>query len=279
MYMSGLLFRQINSHVVNAVPLQDVDLRPVKGKDICAEAFANIFLVAKKRSGKTSVIFKLLKECSGKNTRIIVFCSTVYKDKNWIGIRSYFEKKGMDIECFTDIYDNGVNNIEAIIEELGTDTAEHEEEVPTDPADRLLMLLGNKSPKKEKKQKKSQCLAPDCVMVFDDSRHQLRDPILQSLLKKNRHYRLKCIISSQWLNDMRPEQRKQIDLWMIFRGMPFKKLEEIAKDADVSMDVKQFWKIYRKATKKQYSFLYIDTSDGHMRQNFNNLIEFKESEE
>jgi hypothetical protein len=50
------------------------------------------------------------------------------------------------------------------------------------------------------------------------------------LLKWNRHYKAKVIISSQWLHDLLPESRKQIDLFLIFKGFPAKKLAEIYKD-------------------------------------------------
>lgn len=36
----------------------------------------------------------------------------------------------------------------------------------------------------------------------------------------------------QWLHDLLPESRKQIDLFLIFRGFPSKKLAEIYKDCD-----------------------------------------------
>ena len=69
-----------------------------KGYDICEEV--NIFLCARKKSGKTSALFKIMKECVVNKTIIIVFCSTAsYKDKNWIQIRKYFEKKNMDVRA------------------------------------------------------------------------------------------------------------------------------------------------------------------------------------
>ena len=86
--------KQINNQYVRpiAIPSQ-LDKRPIKGYDICEEIYANIFLCAKKKSGKTSALFKIMKECTDKRTIIIVFCSTCYKDENWIEIRKYFEKK------------------------------------------------------------------------------------------------------------------------------------------------------------------------------------------
>ena len=66
--------KQINKQVVRAIPIPNEDTRPIKGYDICQEVYANIFLCAKKKSGKTSALFKIMKECADKKTIIIVFC-------------------------------------------------------------------------------------------------------------------------------------------------------------------------------------------------------------
>jgi hypothetical protein len=53
---------RINNHNVGPVPqlVGGADTRPVKGGDIVAEPFANIAMIGKKESGKTSVIYKVL---------------------------------------------------------------------------------------------------------------------------------------------------------------------------------------------------------------------------
>ena len=76
--------KEINKQRVRAIPLPQEDKRPIKGFDICETLYANIFMVAKKNMGKTSAIFKIMKECTDKNTILYIFCSTIYKDKNWI---------------------------------------------------------------------------------------------------------------------------------------------------------------------------------------------------
>ena len=73
--------KKINKQTVKAIPIPNEDTRPIKGFEICEEVYANIFLCAKKKSGKTSAIFKIIKECSNKDTIIIIFCSTMQKTK------------------------------------------------------------------------------------------------------------------------------------------------------------------------------------------------------
>ena len=67
--------RKVNNEEVKPVQVQ-IDTRKVKGMDISTEAYANIFLCAKKKSGKTSAIFHMLKEFAGKDTTIYAFVST-----------------------------------------------------------------------------------------------------------------------------------------------------------------------------------------------------------
>ena len=72
--------------------------------------------------------------------------------------------------------------------------------------------------------------------------------MLLSLLKKNRHCKTKLIISSQWIHDLLPESRKQIDLFLIFKGFTERKLQEIKKDCDSGLPFQTFFQIYKKAT-------------------------------
>ena len=116
--------KQINNQYVKAIPIPDEDTRPIKGYDICEEVYANIFLRARKRV--VSALFKIMKECSARKTVLVIFCSTVYKDKNWIQIRKYFEKKGMDIRVYTSIYEDGEDQLSNLIEDLKQDAKEEE---------------------------------------------------------------------------------------------------------------------------------------------------------
>ncbi len=279
--------KQINAQHVKAIPIPDEDKRPIKGNDICEIIYANIFLCAKKHSGKTSALFKILKECAVRKTVIIVFCSTIYKDKNWIQIRKYFEKKSMDIRIFTSIFEDGEDQINKLINELNEEAKEsegvkHEEQEPVEPVDRcddILNRLANmqsvisfpqpeEEPIKKKKGKKCKYQAPEYIIIFDDLSSELKSQSLLTLLKKNRHFRTKLIISSQWLHDLLPESRKQLDLFLIFKGFPEKKLAEIYKDCDSGIPFETFHHIYKKSTKNPFSFLYIDTRSDSYRRNF-----------
>ncbi len=268
--------KKINKQVVKAIPIpSQLDQRPIKGFDICEELYANIFIPAKKKSGKTSTVFKIMKECADKKTIIVVFCSTSYKDENWIEVRSYFENKGNDIRVYTSLYEEGEDQLENLINQLNQEAqdqemeAEDKEDKVVSVYDRLKNLaFGDDEQEKKKKCKKCKYRCCEYMFIFDDLSSELKSKSLLTLLKKNRHYRSKIIISSQWLHDLLPESRKQLDLFLVFKGFPEKKLMEIYRDCDSSVPFETFYALYLQATKKPHSFFYIDTRSDTFRSNF-----------
>ena len=197
--------RQINNHVVRPIPIpSSFDTRPIKGFDLCETLFANIFLTAKKNSGKTSTIFKIMKHCSDKKTIIIIFCSTIYKDENWIEIQKYFEDRGYDIRVYTSIFEDGEDELDNLIAELSKEQEKEEKddqsEDPCEVGNKRLknLLFGDDEEDKTKckKKKKSKYRCCEYMIVFDDLSGELKSKSLLNLLKKNRHYKSKLIISS-----------------------------------------------------------------------------------
>src|SRR5258708_7862615 len=91
--------KKINNEVVKAIPLKCVPVDKIKGYCLFPDLYGNIFLVARKKSGKTSTIFKILKECIGRDARTII-------NPNLIHIVKYLKKKGNPVFKFTSLKDN-----------------------------------------------------------------------------------------------------------------------------------------------------------------------------
>ena len=276
--------KQINKLIVKAIPVpSSFDKRPIKGYDVCEEIYANIFITSKKKTGKTSVVFEIMKNCSDKKTIIIVFCSTIYKDENWIEIRKYFERKGYDIRVYTSIFEDGEDQLEKLIQELSQEAKEEEqekheeEETSEQKCNKIInklsqLAFGDNEEEKEqkcKKSKKSKYRCCEYMIIFDDLSSELKSKSLLNLLKKNRHYKSKLIISSQWIHDLLPESRKQLDLFIIFKGFAEKKIYELYKDCDSSIPFETFYNMYQQATQRPHSFFYVDSRSDKCRSNFN----------
>jgi hypothetical protein len=272
---------KINKTVVKTVPkIQEDDKRPVKGADMFSEIYSNIFMVAKKKSGKTSVIYNIVENCAGRDTIVIVFCSTLHKDNNWKSIQKYCETKKIQFIGHTSLIEDGVNKLDELVdclqEKAKQDREDETKEKPKKKC-KLIMFDDDSDDEAESKPKKTKYRAPEYIIILDDLSTELKNKSVTSLLKKNRHYLSKIIISSQYLNDVEPAGRKQFDYLLVFKGQPLAKIEVIHRDCDTSIDLERFDKIYKFCTEKQYSFMYISTVDDTIRRNFDTKIDLLET--
>ena len=120
----------------------------------------------------------------------------------------------------------------------------------------------------DKQERKPKKIAPEYIFVFDDMSQMLRDKTISTLIKKHRHFKSKIILSSQYVNDLSPEARKNIDIFILFKGHSENKLEEIFINMDLQISFQLFLKLYENATSEPYGFLYVDKNKGEFRRNF-----------
>ena len=270
--------KRLNDFKVQKLKLPNVNKEKWIGRKLFKEPFCNINIVARKMSGKTNLIYNILKKCSNKHTEIHIFCSTCLKDRSWIEIIKYLENRGNVVHKHTSIFEDGDNLIERFMLENNIDEEEDEE-------DEIVHVIEEKKyvpsyvdfeeeevvVKKPKKKKKGR-LAPEHIIIFDDLSGEMRNKSIDSLYKANRHYKLMTISSSQSSFQLTNSSRKQQDYWIIMKGMNLEKLKEVHKDADVGVKFDNFLEIYKYATMRPYSFLYIDTRDDSFRSNFDNQL-------
>lgn len=239
------------------------DNRPFKGKLLFDYPYPNVYCVARKRSGKTVTIQSIIRNCATKETTLILFVSTVHKDPNWLAIVQWCEKHHVNVISFTSIHDEGVD----VLEQLLTKFKHEEVEEETDEEDSFKWESEEEEKKREPKRPKY--LAPKYIFVFDDISAELKAPSVSSLLKENRHLKAMTIISSQYLLDLTPQSRRQIEYALLFAGLNEEKLKGIYKDLDLSIDFDIFTKLYQDATKEKYSFLYVNALEDKFRIRFN----------
>lgn len=271
--------RKINDVSVEPLNIPKVEPCNIRGKDLFENLHPNILLLARKNSGKTTVLYKILKKCADKNTKVFIFCSTVYNDPSYGEIVKMFQKKKIQFEAFTDIVEGkgarAINHLTAIVDEFkkaenATETLfkGKGEEEPKEI--KFLMFGGEEKVKKEKKPKK---LTPKYIFVFDDMSEDLRDPSVEYLLKKNRHLGIMNIISTQSYKDITPSAWKQIDYALLFKNLDEETLSDIRTRLTLPTKLPEFIEIYKTAIDGNYNFLYIDKGKVEYRQNFCSKIE------
>lgn len=223
---------------------QDRPLPDYRGKEVFPnkKEFSNVFILAKKLCGKTTVIWNMLDIIGTPQHKVIIFSPNIEKDDTWDDIRALLHKKGISFSEFKEFKKGKKwNMIEEFVEENESD------------------------PQRENKK---------YIIIFDDQGKSMRDEYLDQLLKNNRHNRAHVWMSSQSYTDLRPDARKQLDFVLVFPKQPVPKLKELHKDLDLSVDLDCFLKMYRDATSQPYNFLYINRSQGEeFRENLNRRIE------
>lgn len=256
------------------------DICEVKGKQLFKNNLANIYIMARKRSGKSSLIGTILKKMTDKRCNVIIFSSTIKIDPCWIAIKKDLEKRGITTLTYTHFIDETKNNIlEQFLKDLeGGDTSEED----IDEGNRicgdgtfLKFVPFEKEIKKEDKPRKPKTSVPDYIICYDDLSSDLRHSIVSSCLKSNRHKKIMNIISSQYLNDLNRPALRNLDYMIMFKGQDDEKLELIHRSLDLGISLEDFEKLYHYAVDEPYSFLYIDIRNDEYRKNFNEKIMVK----
>jgi hypothetical protein len=253
---------KLNDQTVDPILTQSGRGKKVIGQDLFPDPYGNIGLFGRKKQGKTSTIFKILEECVTPETTVLAFVSTIHKDANWQHIQKWCQKKKIPFVAYTSLAADGKggNHLSDLLNFMKS--AKEEDPPKEDPK------LQFKEPDVAEKKKEPRHAPLDYLIIFDDLGNELRDKYVAQLLKTNRHYRSKVIVSTQYTNDLKPESRKQIDVWLLFGKLSDKNLETIYEDADLPVSFEVFRSAYKQATAKPFNFLYVDTLTGTFRINF-----------
>lgn len=264
--------------------------------------------IGKKKSGKTNLIYHLLRNIVGKDTKVYIFCSTANRDATYKQMVHELENKN-EVVVYNSLYrteKNGkkkqtINQLEELINSWQEDKPrkkkkkkeKEEKKVPEvfQPFSNLKpemlgeghlfhkifrQLGGNETPAvetddKPKRKRRSKKIYSDRIVLFDDLSEQLRDPMIASFLKKNRHYKATVIISSQHI-DINPGARANIDVLFAFKAISPAKVEILRRVADSDLDEKEFYNIYKEATNEPYSFLYANCRDNELYKRFDERL-------
>jgi len=300
-----------------------VDAIDIKGSEKGEPVFfpmshPNIFMCAKKKSGKTNLIYHLMRNIVGKDTKIYVFCSTANRDQTWKQLIKELENKGNEVVVYNGLYTTRMEgkrrrNVNQLKELIDTWQAEEKPKKPKKSRSAVKHgdgIIGGERPDalriprpyentkvemlgeghiyhklfkqqlgevkrptmetddKPKRKRRSKKIYSERIVIFDDLSEQIKDPMIPALLKKNRHYKACCIVSSQFPNDIAPSARSQFDVVMAWAGHNANKVEVLRRMCDTDLDERQFLQVYKEATNEPYSFLYANCRDNELWKRF-----------
>lgn len=243
---------KINNIEVRVIK-HDTDKKEIIHKDLFDNKYPNILLLGMKHSGKTLTGIEIIRNMViPKKTHIFIFSKTYENDKNYEELFKILDKYKSTYQIH-DSLDDPSGKYQNIL-------------IP------ILEDIKNDIELKKKKHKKEKKIYVKYLFYFDDFSEELKNGGLISLFKKNRHYQISIIISTQYYTDISPSQRQNLNYLLLYPNMQLKKLEIIFSEFIRNMKIEDFITIYYQITKERYNFLYINCDTGELRKNFNQRI-------
>lgn len=199
-------------------------------------------LVAKRKSGKTSLICDLLLNASyAKCYSVVVLVSpTIFLDPQWQSL-----EKLKNVVCSDDISNEFLEGL----------LKRQKETYMADPEWSMLLVLD------------------DCG-GFLKSKTARR--LVDSLYTTGRHYAVSCIVTCQSVTQLTSTQLSNTQFWL-FWAVDGRALKKISQELSCHLSPKEFEEVLKKATRKKYDFLFINleasSDDLIFRKNFTEDIE------
>ena len=296
---------KLNNYKVVAKKLKSSQTTNWKGSDLFDYIFASIYIIAKRKSGKTQLIYNILEECTDPSVHVVIFSGTAHKDDTYIEMIKWLKSQGNQVSVYDSIFEGKNDLLKDFIDgnlKFGgsvekkkknknkKDLAKEDKKLDMSKFEKYNIDLGammfggrykqlkyNEKPeiKKEiviKKQTTKNNKTPKYIFIFDDLSSELKSPSISAFVKQARHEKALCIFSSQYVNDLQPQTIKNMEVIILFGGHSIDKLEEVHKHTDLSISLNDFIEAYEYATEEKYNFLYIDVVNETLRKNFDEKI-------
>lgn len=240
------------------------------GHQYINHAYPNVLLLAKKNSGKTNVIYNILKQCANCHTEVVIFCPTVDLDDTYAQIIDYLDSRGIPHQQFKNI-----DNLKDLMMSYDKDfeVLDETENEEIEPEYAMAAVMEYKEPVKEKRARKSKFIVPEHIFIFDDCKKMLRNNVFNELLSTNRHYKAKVIISTQYFSDIHKDSRVNLDVLCVFPKIPLDTIKTLHENMQLSIPLDKFERLYLKATHQPYNFLYIDIRREKFKLNFDGELD------
>lgn len=233
--------------------LQQVEPVKVLESGVKKEAFAqdifphnvhqNILLVARKGSGKTNLIYDILRrylrDVGPSRLRVLIFSPTADLDPTWQQIQEFLTENGVRYTTNDSFYTTG-------------------------PSGRRTNILSEFA----------SMARPNSghlyVIITDDMAFDARSRVLASQMLRNRHYDAVTVTASQVPQHVDPSVYTNADFIVLLKGIVDLGLDFIHKRAALPISKEAFRELYHEVTKEPYSFLWVNNSktDATFRHNF-----------
>lgn len=280
-------------HPYDIVPIKkkkdDEEDKPIRGAELISEMYpGSVALVAKTKSGKTTIINHILEHCVDDRTRVYIFCSTVEVDPSWIQIVKDLRSRKVGVFTWPEMISgkrpNHVNHLDQLYQrfkmEDDYEKAQKKQKKGLHEISRAPSFFGGPNPvadpenmgvkEKEEKDKERPDRVPKRYVILDDlSIPELHDSSVDTALKKTRHYKARVIISSQHIMHISKTAFGQLTAVLLWRGFSMDYIKSLVDGRlTVPLDYKRFYALYKEMTKEDFAFISVYQSDEQIRFKF-----------
>lgn len=274
----------MNPYIIKPIKGCGIKKKPL-GWELFPSLNSSIFISAGTKQGKTTNIKHIIMHCIDRRTKVFIFCPTVNIDNAYLDIIKYLDSKGIEHEEYPHFIDEKKIHILNDIMK-GLDDADEEvsdEEVksivkgyPVFTPNGVIRVdeFGKEiiPPVANKKKKNYKYDAPPYLFIFDDLGNDLRKPDIYQLLMRQRHYKGKTIISSQYIKNLETKSIEQLDYILLYGGHSDINILELKKKISFLLPDNDFLDMYHYATNEKYNFMYIDRREGIIKKNYDEIL-------
>jgi len=283
--------RKVNDIIIKKVP--GVRLNTKSKDKLFGDLFPVVYLLAKRKTGKTTTLYTILDHCADpKDTIVIFFCGQITRDPTYKSILKRLQKRNIKyIPCDSMYGENGEDELANLIEKLkqpDDDWAALDPFAPgneeADDPEPVMPKLYKPDGEEDSDGEPVEEIPFRYIIVIDDLSDEIKHSrSLKKFLKESRHMRCMTLISTQNKNDLPPECINQFTHVLAYAKIPSEKrdskLYQLFNDMSLNIPYDSFREIYLRATApedgetKSHNFLYVDTDNIKFRKNFD--IEYK----
>lgn len=241
------------------IPPLKTNTKRFKGDDLFDIQYFCMTLLGKRKSGKTSLIYTLLKKFVTKNTIVLFFVPTFHKDKTYEPIRNFLDKNKISYDSYSSVEEDGVNILETFMEvNSGFKDKSRKDEQAEDshPLIENACKFHCDEEGKDKKKRKREEEPPEYFLVFDDMSGFLRKPSVLKLIKNSRHFRTKIVLSTQGVSDVHPHVFGQMDYIAVFKNFNEDSLDFLYEKLQLGISLEEFKEIYHYVTSMKFGDNY-----------------------
>lgn len=290
---------------ITPVVVQPLSSKNVRGWNWFHHYTHVIGLFARTKSGKSTVIYRMLEDTVPKGHRVTIFCPSIDHDKTYVKMRKMLKKKKCKVQCYQHfLRDDGTSIIDDIMQEYVDEVSVKPDKSPESETPSLSQLMfenqtirlppvqfssepvnpfeprelkkKDKQKQKNEKPRKPKKFYPEHTIIIDDLSSSCKVASLTQILCRCRHQKLRIFLSLHSINDIQPAAINQLTNVLLFGNISKDKIIELAEKMGVTFknDTKRepfLWKLYQDATALPYNFLNIDRQEMTFRKNFNEM--------